>query len=300
MARSSTISSPSSVGPTIFDDLYEIISPVGRGRNSVVYQARCLNSSGKQSAASLVALKVLVGNAKDPEMHVKRMKREALAMLSCVNRNVIKLLDYRSAGELCYLAMEFAERGDLRQMLEVQHDVFTPDLVLRLMVQVLSGLEKIHSVGIIHRDLKPENLLLTRDCTIKIADFGISCLPSEKIAPEEANRGVGTFDYLAPECLEDGVSNQATDVYSAAVTCYQLLTGHMPFAGLSFTEQIANKMESRIIPLERYIKHTPPMLEELMSQALASDPARRFQTAAEFKQALESFIQGSWRPESVA
>jgi serine/threonine protein kinase len=296
MAQSSTILSES---PTIFDDQYEIICPVGRGRNSVVYQAVKLGGRDpKRTGKNLVALKVLVGNAKDPDVHIKRMKREALAMLSCVHRNVIKLNDYSSKGDLCYLAMEYAERGDLRQMLDAQQVVFTPDLVLRLMVQILSGLEKIHSVGIVHRDVKPENVLLTRDCVIKLADFGISCLPTEKVLIEEANRGIGTFDYLAPECLEEGLSNQATDIYSAAVTCYQLLTGHMPFGGTSFTEQIANKMDSRITPLSNFVKDVPPLLQEFMEKSLACDIDTRFKTALEFKAAIESYLAGNWSPDS--
>lgn len=287
-----------SAGDAIFDGSYEVISAVGRGRNSVVYKARRLpGPEGQRIGPEYVALKVLIGNARNPLIHFRRMKREALAMLSCVHKNVVRLTDYVTHGELCYLSMEFAERGDLKQMLDRQRLPFAPQLALRLMVQVMEGLGKIHRVGILHRDVKPENLLLTEDCVIKIADFGIACLPSEEVPIEEANRGIGTFDYLAPESLEEGISNEATDVYSCAVTFYQLLTGHLPFGGNSFTEQIESKMGSNVIPLSNLIKNVPPLLQEFVAQALVSDPARRYTTAAAFREALQAFLEGSWEPD---
>lgn len=288
-----------SVGESVFDGSYEIIAPVGRGRNSVVYRARRLPGVlPKYTGGEFIALKVLVGNSKNPLIHLRRMKREALAMLSCLHENVVKLNDYITNGQLCYLAMEFAERGDLKRILDQQNLPFTPPLVLRLMTQVLSGLEKIHRVGILHRDIKPENLLLTESYEIKIADFGIACLPSEEVPLEEANRGIGTFDYLAPESLEEGISNEATDVYSCAVTLYQLLTGHLPFGGISFTEQIENKLGSRLIPLKNFMGDVPPLLEEFVNSALRSSPDERYRTAAEFREALEQFQKGSWEPDT--
>lgn len=284
----------------IFDGSYEIIAPVGRGRNSIVYKARYFGSDSHNDNHSYLALKVLVGGGKNPALQVRRMKREALAMLSCINRNVIKLVNYVAQDDLCYLAMEFAERGDLKQILDQQRVPFACELVLRLTSQILHGLERIHAVGLLHRDIKPENLLLTDDCVVKIADFGIACLPSESVSMEEANRGIGTFDYLAPEGLEEGLSNQQTDVYSVAVTSYQLLTGHLPFGGASFTEQIANKLESRVTPLDAYLKSYLPLLPQLIQQALTADPAKRFKSAAEFKQAIEALLAGSWQPEPQA
>ena len=293
MAQSSNFSAFSQ---SVIDDQYEIVCPVGRGRHSVVYKAIKIDPERIRSERITVALKILVGHVRDPEVHRRRMKREALAMLSSVHRNVIKLLDYNSKGDLCYLAMEFAEGGDLRQMLEAHQLVLTPDLSLRLMLQVLTALERIHHVGIIHRDIKPENILLNNEGLVKLADFGISLLPGEKEPPEEVHRGVGTFDYLAPECLEEGAASRATDVYSAAVTCYQLLTGNLPFGGSSFTEQITNKMESRILPLKNFIKDEPPLLQEFMEHALSSDPEVRFNSATEFKEAIEQYLGGTWEP----
>lgn len=297
MSRDSTIKR---ADDSVFDGAYEIIAPVGRGRNSVVYKARRLRPPVAANEPQYLALKVLIGNTKNPELQVRRMKREALAMLSCIHPNIIKLIDYVAEADLCYLAMEFAERGDLKQVLEHQRTPFATDLALHLTSQVLAGLEKIHYVGLLHRDIKPENLLLTEECSIKIGDFGIACLPTEEVTIDEANRGIGTFDYLAPECLEEGVANQASDVYSAAVTCYQLLTCHLPFTGSSFTEQIGNKLETNVAPLKLYLADVPPLLQELLKKSLESDPERRFRTAGEFREAIDHFLAGKWEPEEEA
>ncbi len=277
----------------VFDGSYEILATVGRGRNSIVYKARRLH---EPSLGQIVALKVLTGNAKDPELNIRRMKHEALAMLSCRHKNVIRLQDYVTSGDLCYLCMEYAERGDLRMLLASQSDPFFSGLVLDWTVQVLTGLETIHGAGIIHRDVKPENILLTDDGLVKIADFGIAVLPSEEFKAEEANRGVGTFDFLAPETLEDGFSNVTTDLYSVGVTMFQLLTRNAPFKGVTFTEQITNKLAGNRTPLSAFIEISP-VIDKILDRALATDPDQRFQSAREFREAIEKFIMGELDPE---
>ena len=283
----------------VFDDAFEIIGPpVGRGSNSVVYKARRLEqSSGLSIGLDYCALKVMLSNSKDYGLQSRRIKKEAVSMLSCLHRNVVKLYDFVIKGDLHYFVMEFAERGDLKDILDKQRVSFSVDLVLRLMIQVLSGLEEIHRVGIIHRDLKPENLLLTNDCIVKIADFGIACLPTDQEAIEETQRGIGTFDYLAPEMLENGIGSEATDIYSAAVTCYELIAGHRPFAGASLTEKIKHKMNWEIAPLEQNVQTCPPLLYEFLCKALHPDIECRYSSAAEFRIAIENYLSGIWEPD---
>lgn len=283
------------------EDSYEIIRPIGRGRNSVVYLARPLSNpelslAYPHLAERLVALKVLIGSAKHPELNVRRMKREALAMLSCLHPNVIKLSDYLARGDVCYLAMEYADCGDLRVALDGTAAGLPLDMVIDYSLQVLAGLEAIHRAGIIHRDIKPENLLLNSRSEIKIADFGISFLPTEKVQLEEANRGIGTFDYLAPECLEDGISNEATDVYSTAVTMFQLATREMPFSGESFSEQIENKMRGEVVEIAKYAVDVPPLLQEFFNYLLSPDPGDRPASAAELREVLQAYRRGEWMP----
>ena len=285
---------------TLFDGSYEILTSVGRGRNSVVYKAKHQRSP----EGVLVALKVLVGCSKDPNINIARMKREALAMLSCVHPNVVKLRDYVS-GELNYLAMEYVSGGDLRSALDERIEPFSVQEATNIVLQILDGLEAIHRAGIIHRDIKPENLLVTGEGlasggTIKIADFGIAFLPTERVALEEASRGIGTFDYLAPETLGDGVCREASDLYSVSVTLYQLLTKQLPFAGQSFAEQISQKMGGAVKPIPERAELDAATYNAFFEQMLSPDVEQRAQSVAEFRKELLALTSGTWKPSDKA
>jgi len=280
----------------LFDTRYEILATVGRGGNSIVYKAALQENSKSRSTKipntsrsnlrQIVALKVLTGNAKQPSNNVLRMKREALALLSSRNAHVIRVLDYVSTGELSYLSMEYAEGGDLRVELDQQNEPVSVRQALSWLAQMLIGLKAIHQAGIIHRDIKPENLLLDNQRLLKIADFGIALLPTESVSPDEALRGVGTFEYLAPEYLEQGLSNEQTDLYSVGVTAYQILTRHLPFLGETFSEQLNSKMSGKRRALSDYRKNLPRGLEALLNKAMAPDPEKRFICVEEFILAL--------------
>ncbi|MCB0344089.1 MAG: serine/threonine protein kinase [Bdellovibrionales bacterium] len=285
----------------IFDDRYEILSTVGRGRNSVVYKARLVTphsgSGADLSTEAIVALKVLTASNRAPEANHDRMRREALAMLSARHPNVIQLHDYVAGEELCYLSMEYADMGDLRHELEQSEHPLDYEVVLHLMHQLLRGLDAIHRGGILHRDIKPENLLLTSRGMLKITDFGIALLPTESEPFEEVNRGIGTLEYLAPEYLESGISVPATDIYSVGVTAYQLLTKYLPFEGETVAAQLENKMAGHRVSLEAYSNEVPEHLDALIGKALETDYTKRFQSADAFGIAIERFLEGSWTPD---
>ncbi len=271
-----------------FDSRYEILSTIGRGSNSVVYKAILLDSlasrspSGSGNIGETVALKVLTGNAKQPAQNILRMKREALALLSSKHPNVIRVIDYVSTGDLCYLSMEYAEHADLRAELEHAKGLVEVSTAIRWIAELVAGLSAVHRAGVIHRDIKPENILLTASGDIKLADFGIALLPTEMVSPDEALRGVGTFEYLAPEYLDQGVSSVATDLYSVAVTAFQLLTKELPFKGNTFSEQLSSKMGGKRKRISNFRRDLPRGLEQLIERGLNVDPAKRQLSADHF------------------
>lgn len=267
---------------TIFDGAYELLSTLGRGSRSIVYKARPLSDPQR-----LVALKVFTGSAKNADETIQRVKREALALLSSRHRNVVRVFDYVATHTSCYLAMEYAVHGDARQQLEIA-GMFEPVAALKILRQLLSGLEAIHRVGIFHCDIKPENLLLTSNDEIKISDFGISILPTERRSAELLSAANGTLDYLAPELLHGGNVNETTDLYAAGVTFYQLLTNSLPFSGGTLSAAI----ESKLCGTRRTLGNVPgaAMIETLLDRALAPDPQARFQSAAEFREAAEAVL----------
>jgi len=290
--------SHTSEGNATFDGAYEILSAVGRGRNSVVYRARKLNP--RSAREEIVALKVLLGNAKQRSSNHKRMRREALAMLACRHPNVIRLNDYVSTKDLSYLSMEYADGGDLRALLESRSTPLSVEKSIDVCIQILLGVDAIHRAGVLHRDLKPENVLLCGNQGIKIADFGVAVLPISDLNENDSALGVGTFDYLAPETLRDGIADVRSDLYSIGVTLFQLVTQHLPFEGASISGQIDQKMHGLVNPVEKFLPDAPEYLSPLLRKALANNPADRFQSAAEFQTALQRCLSGNWKVEEFA
>jgi len=280
----------------VFDRRYQLLNSIGRGHNSIIYKAKRYSENSSTNSQTLFALKIVTGSPRNPERNIDRVQREALGLLASRHPNVLRLIDYVVEGEYCYLVVEYADSGDLKAALERRSSPFLPETVLHIALKVLGGLEAIHNAGIIHRDLKPENLLLFSDGTVKIADFGVCLLPSDDQEIARASSSVGTLDYLAPECLEGAGCSQASDVYCLGVTLYQLLTKRMPFEGQSFAQIVENKVKGNSIPLERFLNNPPPLLNDLFKQAFHSDPDYRFQTVDEFRNAINSYLDGTWVP----
>lgn len=284
--------------PELFDGKYELIRSIGRGRTSVVYEA-CRASATSADSSKLLALKILTGSGKHGASQTDRLQREALALLSCRHPNVIRLHDYVATPELCYLVMEIADRGDLRKELATLQQPFPAETALRLTQHILAGLKAIHEAGIVHGDIKPENLLLTSDGYLKIGDFTAAQLPSDESYSTPRGTGVGTFDYLAPESLDQGVSSTRSDLYAAGVVLYQMLTLKLPFSGASFAEQVKNKLAANWIgdPSELAVE-APKNLDLFMRKALAVSASERFSSAQAFSKAIDKLIEGQWTPES--
>jgi len=278
-----TVSQTQNSKNLIFDDAYVVDSTVGRGRNSIVYKATRLPSKVHKTASPEVALKVLTGSAKNPEANRARMKREAVAMLSCRHKNIVQLYDFVANKELYYLSMEFCPGGDYSDKLAERGGALSIEEALFTTNEVLSGLEVIHKAGIIHRDIKPENLLIDEKGHTKIADFGIASIPSEDLPIEDTERGVGTFDFLAPELLEKGVCSASSDLYSTGVTLFWFLTGKSPYQGNSLTEALQKKLSNQRPRAVDIVENAPESLERLLDKALHPSPEKRFNSAEEFR-----------------
>lgn len=245
----------------ILDNRYEILSIVGRGRHSVVYRARHLSGRGDE-----VALKVLVekkGVQTTGLTNAERLRKEALAMVSARHKYVIRLDDFHSIGDLCFLAMEYAPNLDLRSFAEEKGGRLSPVQAERFFRQSLEALVSLHDSGIIHRDIKPDNILVVNERQIRLADFGVALLPGESDSPDDLKKGVGTMEYMAPEILQGKKSSPESDLYSLGLTFYELLSGKSLQDERSLAEIIAMAEED---------KHLPPIEEvvEKISLNLAS------------------------------
>ncbi|NMC62065.1 MAG: serine/threonine protein kinase [SAR324 cluster bacterium] len=270
----------------IFDDRYEILSIIGRGSQSVVYQAKNVIEGGPE-----VALKVLI-NKKGKIPNSERLRKEALAMVSCNHRYVIHLDDFHTIGDVSYLSMELAHEGDLRSFLHKSGGKLEASLIERFFLQTTEALDYIHKVGIIHRDVKPDNILILKNHEVRLGDFGIALLPGEAPNSEDLQLGVGTMDYLSPEILEGKRFNTSSDLYPLAIGFYEVIAGKTPFSDIPLMQQLDARKNNQVKSLSLLRKDIPPYFSEILKKMLEYDPAQRFQSAAEVIKALKDGREG--------
>ncbi len=266
----------------VFDGRYEILSIVGRGSRSVVYHARLFSDPSSE-----VALKVLI-DQQDRSANSERLRKEALAMITCRHRYVIRLDDFHSFQDLCYLSMEFAPESDLRRYTAKIGGFLSVAQAERFLLQATRALSFIHQTGTLHRDIKPDNILVLNDREIRLGDFGVAVLPGEKQSTSELERGVGTMSYMAPEVLEGKNYTAQSDLYALGVTIYELLTGAHPFDHIPLARQLEARQTFRIDPLVVKNQGLPSYLVDAIEGLMSYDLDSRFKSAQELIEALSN------------
>lgn len=272
---------PSNSKRKIFDGRYEILSIVGRGADSVVYHGRHITG-----AAQEVAIKVLI-NRDGKTTLTDKLRREALTLVSCRHKYVVRLDDFHSIQDLCYLSMEYAASGDLLKFIAtLPNKRLTPAQVALFLKQSLEAIDFVHATGVIHRDLRPENILVVNEKEIRVADFGLALLPGDDVALEELRKAVGSFDYLAPEVL-DGVRYDAvSDLYALGVCFYEVASGKHPFSHAPIAEQREARNDARITPLEQVVPDLPPHVAGVITTLMKFSAQDRFPSASDALRAL--------------
>ncbi|MCB0355095.1 MAG: protein kinase, partial [Bdellovibrionales bacterium] len=212
--------------------------------------------------------------------------KEALAMVSSRHKYVIRLDDFHSVGDLCYLSMEYAPDGDLRQYAESLGGKLSPTQCELFLLQAAEALDFIHKAGILHRDIKPDNLLVVDQQNIRLGDFGVAILPGEVSSLEELQRGVGTMSYMSPEVLSGAPYDRRSDIYALAVTMYEMLSGFHPFEGVPLAEQVNKRQNSNIPPLNSLVSSIPEHLASAIMKAMDYSPTKRYQSCREFIQGI--------------
>jgi serine/threonine protein kinase len=266
---------------------YELRREVGRGGMGVVYEAY------DSTICRRVALKTLCGdvlNGPETDSYIERLRREAQAAGRLTHPNIVAVYDFGEepqvpgarAGRIAYITMEFVEGRELQALLAARERLAVPEVV-RIMGQLLDALGYSHKNGVVHRDIKPSNIMLLADGTVKVTDFGIARIESSTLT--RAGAVMGSPSYMSPEQFL-GVSVDArSDLYSAGVVLYELLAGEVPFPG-SFSTAMHKVLNDTPTPISALNVHAPAGIDVLLGRALSKKPADRFQSAAEFKQAL--------------
>ncbi|MEY2634744.1 MAG: hypothetical protein RIS75_684, partial [Actinomycetota bacterium] len=272
-----TTSPESLIGYTL-DERYRIESIVARGGMATVYLASDLRLH------RVVALKVMHASlAEDPDF-VARFEREARASAALTHPHVVAIHDQGRDTNLgvVYLVMELVNGHTVRELLNERGPV-TATQALAVMDPVLQGLSAAHHAGFIHRDIKPENVMISDDGRIKVADFGLARAIVDS-ATSAMTRGVliGTVAYLSPEQVEHGLADERSDIYSAGILLFEMVTGRVPHAG-DTPIAVAFQHVHSDIPAPSGIRPTiPTAIDALVAKATARDPQQRYQNVDDF------------------
>ena len=261
----------------VLENRYRIDRPIARGGMSTVY--RCVD----MRLGRAVAAKVLDERYSDDPVFIKRFSREARAMARLQDPNLVAIHDFSADGEPIYLIMELIDGGTLRELL-AEGGPFPVQAAASTLRNILRGLEEVHSTGLIHRDIKPDNVLITSHHRVKVGDFGLVRATN---AEATTNMIVGTVSYLAPEQVTGEEITPASDVYSAGIVLFELLTGTVPFSGDTPMAHATARLNSDVPAPSSRISGLPKLVDALVATATARDPRERFSDAGEFLEALD-------------
>lgn len=253
---------------------YRIVRMIGHGAMSRVYLAE------RTSDRLSLVLKILDIKKVSHKNYVKRFVREAELLAGLESPFVCRIYDHGITEEYGFIAMEFFSRGDLKQRMELN---LTPGVAFNYLTHIAYGLDAIHKINIVHRDLKPANIMFRGDDSLALADFGISKKIDAKSDLTTMGQVIGTPHYISPEQGEGKAIDQRSDIYSAGVLLYELLTGKKPFTASSAAAVIYRHVHAEIPTLPEELSP----YQEIINKALAKKPEDRFQTAAEFIKVLE-------------
>jgi eukaryotic-like serine/threonine-protein kinase len=271
----------------LLEGRYRILDRIARGGMSTVYAAV------DERLDRRVAVKVMSSALSADPAFSDRFAREARAAARLTHVNTVAVYDQghdsSSGGHHVFLVMELVEGRTLRDLIRervTNHGRFTAAEAISVMEPVLSALSAAHRAGLVHRDVKPENILLSDDGLVKVADFGLARAIDADAASTRTGLMMGTVAYCAPEQIVHGRSDQSSDVYSAGIVLFELLTGHPPYQGDSAMSVAYQHVHSRVPAPSSRIKQRPSgiptLIDEIVVAATDSDPSGRPSDASAF------------------
>lgn len=265
----------------MLDDRYEILEVIGEGGMAIVYRAldHRLNRD--------VAVKIMRDEMAADEEFRRRFCTESHAVAMLSHPNIVAVYDVSHNDNVEYIVMELVDGITLKQYIE-RKGVVAWKKVVHFTKQISKALAHAHERGIIHRDIKPQNIMLLRDGTIKVGDFGIAALENEVY--ENNGEAIGSIHYIAPEQARGECPDARSDIYSLGVMMYEMLTGGLPFTGNTLGEIAVQHMNAKPVPPHEKNPEIPLELERITLKAMSAELSERYQSANELLSDLEAFI----------
>ena len=265
----------------LLDDRYEILEKIGEGGMAVVYKAFCHRLS------RFVAVKIMREEMAADEESKRRFCAESHAIAMLSHPNIVAVYDVSHSDDVEYIVMELVDGITLKQYMDKRGAISWKE-ALHFTKQITKALAHAHSRGIIHRDIKPQNIMLLKDGTIKVADFGIAALENEM---QESGQAVGSIHYIAPEQARGENPDARSDIYSLGIVMYEMLTGRKPYTGETLGEIAVKHMSSLPTMPSDIVPDIPPELERITLKAMSCPINKRYQSANELLDDLDKFTQ---------
>lgn len=256
---------------TYLQDRYEILSLIGTGGMSEVYQAKC------HTLNRLVAIKVLKEEYSQDANFVSKFKMEAQAAAGLSHPNIVSVYDVVDEESLHYIVMELIEGITLKSYILKKGRLGVKETI-GIAIQVAQGIAAAHDQHIVHRDIKPQNMIISRDGKVKVADFGIARAVSAQTVGVNA---VGSVHYISPEQARGGLSDRRSDIYSFGITMFEMVTGCLPFDGDNPVAIALAHLEDPLPAPSRLNPEVTPSLDRIIMKCASKRPDRRYQDAYE-------------------
>ncbi len=264
------------------DGRYQIEKLVGEGGMADVYLATDLSQDRK------VAVKILKEEFRHNEELVRRFKNESRAISVLNQDNIVKVYDVNVTEKMQYIVMEYIEGITLKEYIEQRGEPLTYKESIHFMLQILQALQHAHDKGVVHRDIKPQNIMLVEDGTLKVMDFGIARLARSE-SHTETDQAIGSVHYISPEQAKGDTTDPRSDIYSAGIMMYEMLSGKLPFESDNAMKIAIAQISDDPVPLTQANPSVPAGLAEITMRAMAKEPRQRYQSALEMMRDIEQF-----------
>ena len=264
----------------LLDNRYEILEVIGSGGMSVVYKARCHRLN------RLVAVKVLKDDFFQDEEFRRRFHAESQAVAMLSHPNIVSVYDVATSDDADYIVMELIDGITLKQYME-KKGVLNWKETLHFAIQIGKALEHAHSRGIVHRDIKPHNVMVLKNGSVKVTDFGIARVMSK--SNSLTKEALGSVHYISPEQAKGGHVDNRSDLYSLGIVMYEMMAGRPPYDGESPVAVAIQHINGKAQNPSALNPNIPGGLEQIIMRAMEKDPAKRYPTAGAMLYDMDEF-----------
>ena len=264
----------------LLDNRYEILEVIGTGGMAVVYKARCHRLN------RLVAIKILKDDYTQDEEFRRRFHAESHAVAMLSHPNIVSIYDVSTADDADYIVMELIDGITLKQYME-RKGVLNWKETLHFAIQIGKALEHAHSRGIIHRDIKPHNVMVLKNGSVKVTDFGIARVVSQ--SNTLTREALGSVHYISPEQAKGGRVSNCSDLYSLGVVMYEMMTGRPPYDGETPVSVAIQHINGKAAMPSTLNPNIPGGLEQIIMKAMAREPGDRYATAGAMLYDMDEF-----------